>query len=1589
MKKTLYFALLFCLFASAASLEIIEPDSTIQRARDGTLPLTFRISAGSPATYDCEYDLSLSAAASPNGAEPESLGSFEYGSQAFQDYTVNSALHFGQEDAKYSLTVRCRKQTDLLTGFADFLFGTAEPGLEDSVSFLFTRSELAVCSDSDNGLNELVAGTCDEGAGTVLRKDECVNGKDECVNDNQLREWYCSSAINSEEGSSCQNTVIDCPYGCEGGACIAPPYLKCVDVVLGGDGEPVVFEEVLSSETVTLSQGSKTGFGGIEFEPSLVSASDAVLEVSAGGESAMTPPLEKGGSYLIENVRVTFTAYQAGVPQFLFEELKMLEVPDGVTRELCISITSPLEGEEYESPFALKFSLTGPAIQAASAQASPKASFAGETCEDEIIGECVLQETTDSLDVLFGECVSGGLPGDCVDRGCQALEDDSDYGRDPYYWVCPENGYDYGCDEGDYYKWMRSCSTGTCYVCPSSIYPSKPVQCSDASERRLCITEEEGKKHSNWYHTINGNHHIDPKLENGCYSEHDGYSCEGDWCVDLEPHKDLDDVLEQVCGGSEDDDGDDEEGGGAIQNICQPGYRCASSSEAAQSDGCYSEPDCGDAVESIGAENYCCPTAAGTEPEGDEEGPQLPSSYECFYSLSAVSQDSVNKTVSDWVEVPGTVGLGGDQKRVYLEVEEGGDYAVSVYCRELALSPAGEPVEITSDLIRFSAVAGSGGEEEEEGEAVVELAAPEDGAEYWSDDVEALFRIAYAAGVSEEGDYLYVGEPAPNAVSSTPVHAYYGCRGVLDGNAFDLQSEQATGFRDWEWVSGTLEGVPYGEHSFYVECASQDYEQLAYNPVMGEGDTLAGGGVVAEFVEVIQDDDGGTATFTITDDEDKEDTAILRPGDSYNRGGISLRLYDLTFTTGGEAYAEVGLFSGVSKRSQTVWFTTYEPNKPRIIEPHEKAEGEGYWTDELELQFKVGGDYEAYSCTYDLDGAEGDVRVEEWRSAVSEAVWAPPFGDPEELSVGESVEKGGITLSLDSVESGAQGIPNALNAKAVSIDDEGVARFTLEPGVNTVFELAEGQRRLIDLGDELAWVRVNSITDFPEGANGVDGAEFSFAVEEKGVTHLVPAGQEVTAVDPLVLTPHGDHDLKVSCMGIGPALSSNAPKDSDTVYFTSYTAEKPVILSPEEGAEYSFDPECEDARAVTASFIVGGAYDYYSCRYELDGGEPVLIDDMVEGAVDPYFDFEVVAGTHYLNVSCSPYLLNTPEWTYSETVSFEVAEEPSELRGVTVDFPVEGAEYFVSTLDLRFSIDGDYNSYSCRHNLDGSWGGAQDVSGQSADWEGVLSGLPDGSHSVSVECTGYCGDETGSASSESPLVSFAVNTGGTDPYCGDGICNNGETPGTCPSDCGGSNPYCGDGVCNNGETCSTCVTDCGQCGGGGGGQDLPPGGGGGGGDYVPSGGVSFGHLSGDGSSRPTPTPKPPRPSVQPTPTRKPADTVVLTLKCPTRITENETVVEALLTVNGALTCDDSLKAELLIDGEPASARLLSCNDGKHKVEFESLEVGDYELTVSARGAKDSCGFRGGVLIEDAPALPLLFALAAFGLAWYAFKRRER
>ncbi len=62
----------------------------------------------------------------------------------------------------------------------------------------------------------------------------------------------------------------------------------------------------------------------------------------------------------------------------------------------------------------------------------------------------------------------------------------------------------------------------------------------------------------------------------------------------------------------------------------------------------------------------------------------------------------------------------------------------------------------------------------------------------------------------------------------------------------------------------------------------------------------------------------------------------------------------------------------------------------------------------------------------------------------------------------------------------------------------------------------------------------------------------------------------------------------------------------------------------------------------------------------------------------------------------------------------------------------------------------------------------------------------------------------------------------TDPGCGNGFCETGETHASCGGDCcetsssGACVAQCGNGFCEEGETPSACALDCGACGSGGG-----------------------------------------------------------------------------------------------------------------------------------------------------------------------------
>lgn len=73
------------------------------------------------------------------------------------------------------------------------------------------------------------------------------------------------------------------------------------------------------------------------------------------------------------------------------------------------------------------------------------------------------------------------------------------------------------------------------------------------------------------------------------------------------------------------------------------------------------------------------------------------------------------------------------------------------------------------------------------------------------------------------------------------------------------------------------------------------------------------------------------------------------------------------------------------------------------------------------------------------------------------------------------------------------------------------------------------------------------------------------------------------------------------------------------------------------------------------------------------------------------------------------------------------------------------------------------------------------------------------------------GSASSSASSSSAGPSTASSTSSGGLLCGDGICGDGDTCASCPSDCGpccAGATCCGNGVCDPGESCGTCAEDC-------------------------------------------------------------------------------------------------------------------------------------------------------------------------------------
>ena len=80
-------------------------------------------------------------------------------------------------------------------------------------------------------------------------------------------------------------------------------------------------------------------------------------------------------------------------------------------------------------------------------------------------------------------------------------------------------------------------------------------------------------------------------------------------------------------------------------------------------------------------------------------------------------------------------------------------------------------------------------------------------------------------------------------------------------------------------------------------------------------------------------------------------------------------------------------------------------------------------------------------------------------------------------------------------------------------------------------------------------------------------------------------------------------------------------------------------------------------------------------------------------------------------------------------------------------------------------------------------------------------------------CQAPCGDGFCDQSADAELCDTCPQDCNTcpAPFCGDAVCDAGDTCANCAADCGTCVPVCGDGACDAGEDCSSCAADCGAC----------------------------------------------------------------------------------------------------------------------------------------------------------------------------------
>ena len=247
---------------------------------------------------------------------------------------------------------------------------------------------------------------------------------------------------------------------------------------------------------------------------------------------------------------------------------------------------------------------------------------------------------------------------------------------------------------------------------------------------------------------------------------------------------------------------------------------------------------------------------------------------------------------------------------------------------------------------------------------------------------------------------------------------------------------------------------------------------------------------------------------------------------------------------------------------------------------------------------------------------------------------------------------------------------------------------------------------------------------------------------------ILPGGAGWHSVNSAAL-PAGWHSVKVSCNN-----SRGVWANSTAIAFQTAEADRPLIMSPEQGKTYSYSVNISQGVFLPLTFVVNGSYAQYACSYSL-GGNAVQMGNVTAGQQKTAY-LNLTMGSYAVNVSC----LAAVEKSAVVSFAVNLSGTPFVLQP-NLNSPFYGRNYTVSTIDLDFKVEGTFQRYACYEKMDAAANWTFVINANNSErvlWGKRYANQSNGAHSLAFKCAGLLLQNNESQYQANVTIPFRVAT---------------------------------------------------------------------------------------------------------------------------------------------------------------------------------------------------------------------------------------